>query len=228
MSVGIYVYCVVPRDYEPPPGLTGLEGSAVEGAAVSGLGVWISRIDRPQPSVSLFQQHNEVIEAAVSDQVTPVPLRFGQWLDNEAGLRAALAEKAELYDAKLQQFAGCLEFGLRFLDPEAESEARVVHPDANLSGTQYMQALAASNRLAEQKRVRGDQVRAQVSRLLGDLVRAEQEEQANTPHAVLTLAHLVARSAFDEYRARARALRAELPALRLLVSGPWPPYSFAA
>jgi hypothetical protein len=71
-------------------------------------------------------------------------------------------------------------------------------------------------------------VRLQVGRLLGDLVRAEREEQADTPHAVLTLSHLVARSAFDEYRARARTLRAELPGLRLLVSGPWPPYSFAA
>ena len=60
-----------------------------------------------------------------------------------------------------------------------------------------------------------------------DSVRDEKVETAQTKHAVLTVTHLVAREHFDEYRERGRRLRSVFPALRLLLSGPWPPYSFA-
>jgi hypothetical protein len=91
-----------------------------------------------------------------------------------------------------------------------------------------MQALRESSKLADQRRALADQVRERIQVSLRHLVRAESEEEARTPHAVITLSHLVARPHFDEYRERARQLREVLPALRLLLSGPWPPYSFAA
>jgi hypothetical protein len=58
-------------------------------------------------------------------------------------------------------------------------------------------------------------------------VRAERVEESRTAHAVLTLSHLVARSDFALYRERARQIREVFPELRMLLSGPWPPYSFA-
>ncbi len=212
----------------PPPGLTGLQGSPVTVLSAGAIDVWVSHMDKPQPGVALLQEHNAVVEAAVTEQVTPVPLRFGQWLEDEAALRSALEAKADLYREKLHEFAGCLEFGLRFLDPARNAEARDVHPSAATSGTAYMQALAAGREAEQQQRALAGQVHERVQQVLGHLVRAGQEEDLKTPQAVLTLSHLVARVHFDEYRARARDLRAEFPALRLLVSGPWPPYSFAA
>ena len=44
---------------------------------------------------------------------------------------------------------------------------------------------------------------------------------------VVRAAHLVERGRVAEYRARLRELGAERPDLRLLTSGPWPPYSFS-
>lgn len=226
--MGVYAYCIVPSGHEPPTGLAGLQGSPVSRLSAGAVDVWVSRMDKPQPGVALLQEHNAVVEAAVTEQVTPVPLRFGQWLEDEAALLSALEEKAELYHAKLLEFAGCLEFGLRFLDPERKTEARDVHPSAATTGTAYMQALAAGREAEQKRQALARQVQQRVQQVLGDLTRAGQEEDLKTPQAVLTLSHLVARVHFDEYRACARQLRAEFPELRLLVSGPWPPYSFAA
>ena len=43
---------------------------------------------------------------------------------------------------------------------------------------------------------------------------------------VVRAAHLVGREGVAEYRERLRGLRAARPDVRLLASGPWPPYSF--
>lgn len=225
--MGLYVYCLVPAGHAPPQGLHGLDARAVELLPLDSLAAWISRMDRPQADVERLKEHNAVIEAAVTDAITPVPLRFGQWLESEAALRDVLNERSAQYHRMLTQFAGCLEFGLRFLDPAPAPPARDVHTAPPASGREYMQALVAETKRAQQKKSLAAQVHARVQDVLGRLVRAEKEEKADTAHAVLSLSHLVAHSDFDEYRDRARALRNEFNALRLLVSGPWPPYSFA-
>ena len=225
---GVYAYCVLPATQPPDPSLTGLDGQPVDAVAVDTLLVWVSRMERPQASVEAVQAHNRVVEAAITEAVTPVPLRFGQWLESEAELQAGVAARSADYQAKLTQFAGCLEFGLRLIDPQHESRARDVQGIPATSGFEYMQALRESSRMAEQQRQQADQVHARIRDTMQDLVRAEQAQEERTAHSVVTLSHLVARPDFDEYRARARHLRELFPAMRLLVSGPWPPYSFAA
>lgn len=226
--MGVYAYCVVPAAHRPPAALTGIGGEAVGSSVLENLGIWLSAIERPHPTVEAVRAHNRVVEAAVTEAITPVPLRFGQWLPDEAALRESMTGKAAVYRELLRQFAGCQEFGLRLIEPDVEQKARDVHPPPATSGLAYMQALRESSRLAEQQRQRGEAVRSRISAQLRGLVRAERVEEEQTPHAVVTLSHLVAREDFDEYRERARDLRRLFPEMRLLVSGPWPPYSFAA
>jgi hypothetical protein len=225
--MGVYAYCVVPRDHAPAATLAGIHGAPVSLLAVEELAVWISHIERPEVGVEPIKEHNVVVEAAVTKEVTPVPLRFGQWLIDEAALTAAVREKAPAHRAALEQFAGCLEFGLRLIDPHETGGAREVHAAEAGSGYEYMQALRESSRLAGQRRTQAEQVRDRIRASVQDVVRAEREDETRTPHAVITLSHLVARADFDEYRERARGLRGVFPELRLLLSGPWPPYSFA-
>jgi hypothetical protein len=226
--LGVYAYCVLPATRPPADSLTGVQDRPVAALQIDDLLIWVSHGPRPEPSLEAVQAHNRVVETAVTNTVTPVPLRFGQWLENEAALRSALAERVPGYRRQLAEFAGCLEFGLRLLDPAATPKARDVQASTGTSGFEYMQALRESSRLAEQQREHAETVRARVHETLQDVVRAERVAEERTPHGVLTVAHLVARPRFDEYRERARQLRTMFPAMRLMVSGPWPPYSFAA
>lgn len=225
--MGVYAYCVVPRGHLPVQ-LAGLAGETVELLEVDELGVWVGRMARPEPGVEAIQAHNRIVEVSITEQITPVPLRFGQWLENEDVLTTAIREKSEWYHARLAEFAGALEFGLRIIDPAAEAEARDVRPAGSPSGREYMQALRASSRLADERQAMAGRVRSRIQELMDQLVRAEREDELRTPHAVLTIMHLVARADFHEYRQRANQLRELFPELRWLVSGPWPPYSFAA
>ena len=224
--MGAYAYCVVPAQQQPPAGLVGIDNVAVELLRVDDLGVWMSAGAKPQASVEAVQAHNRVVEVAVTKEVTPVPLRFGQWLEDTIKLGDAVRERGNEYASLLEHFAGCLEFGLRLVDPDETGEAQEVHSQPS-TGTEYMQALRDSTKLAERKQAEIEAIGASVRELLGDIIRDERVESAQTRHAVLTLSHLVAREHFDEYRARARRIRTMFPALRLLLTGPWPPYSFA-
>lgn len=225
--MGIYAYCVVPAGHAPAAPLFGLDNVRVELQPVGDLGVWVTRGARPEGSVANIKVHNSVVEAAVTQEVTPVPLRFGQWLEDDAALLTIMREQAASYQEKLREFAGCLEFGIRLIDPAAPAHGPAEPPAKPASGYAYMQALRESSRLEAEKQSAAQQVRTRVQEVLQDIVRAEREEESRTPHAVVTLTHLVARAHFDEYRERARRLRELFPALRLLLSGPWPPYSFA-
>jgi hypothetical protein len=223
--VGVYAYCAVPRRHAPPEDLRGIEDARVELLELPELGLWVSKLDRPEVTPETVQAHNRVVEVAVTEEVTPVPLRFGQWLDDAARLTESIHPRVAQYLEWLDHFAGCLEFGLRILDPTPRAEAQDVRREAT-TGTEYMQSLRESSNLAERQRAEAEAVAATVRELLRDVVRDERVEPGQTTHAVVTMSHLVARENFDEYRDRARQVRALFPGLRLLLSGPWPPYSF--
>ena len=225
--MGVYAYCVVPPALAIPPRLQGLAGAPVERVVIGDVALWVSRSARPAPGLDAVKAHNAVVEAAVTEAVTPLPLRFGQWLEDEPALIKALGEKAVAYAERLDQIAGCLEFGIRLIDPAEPAEARVVQDVPRTSGLEYMRGLQESSRLADSKRKQAEHVHARVRELLQELVREERVEEARTPHAVLTLSHLVARPQFVAYRERAPQIREMFPELRMLLSGPWPPYSFA-
>jgi hypothetical protein len=225
--MGVYAYCVVPTGFAVPQGLTGLDGAGVELFDAGDVALWVTRGDRPDPGIAAIRVHNAVVEAAVTEEVTPLPLRFGQWLADDAALRAAVAEKTTSYRQRLADFAGCLEFGIRLVDPAEPAATPNPQPGKAATGAAYMRALQESSRLAEQKRTAAESVHAAVRSFLQPVVREEKVEETRTAHAVLTLSHLVARSDFDAYRERARDIREQFPDLRMLLSGPWPPYSFA-
>ena len=225
--MGIYAYCVVPIGHAPGADLRGVSEAAVEIIDAGPVALWVSRMPRPDGTVEQIKAHNTIVEAAVTNEVTPVPLRFGQWVEDEGALVAGMVEQGPSYAEKLRMFAGCMEFGIRVIDPAQPQGAQDVHPERPASGTAYMQALRETSRMAGARQAVADQVRGTIQQKAGVLVKAEQEEESRTPHAVVTLSHLVPRENFDEYRERVRELREEFPALRLLLSGPWPPYSFA-
>lgn len=225
--MGCYGYCVVPAGHEPPVGLAGIDAQAVRTHVTGEFAVWISDTGRPEPSAASVQAHNGVIEAAVTETVTPVPLRFGQWSDNAAVFDTVISEKADWYRGRLVAFAGAMEFGLRVAQPDKPPSARLVRVPPASTGREYMNALRANLAADNGERAEQDRVRAAISEVVAGIAREERFEDAKTPHGIISAAHLVSRSDFNEYRERVQTLRQQFPEMRFLSSGPWVPYSFA-
>ena len=62
---------------------------------------------------------------------------------------------------------------------------------------------------------------------LAPLVLAERAERHDRPPLLASVYHLVPRGRSRAYRRAVATARARLGAVRLSVTGPWPPYAFA-
>jgi hypothetical protein len=225
--MGFYGYCVVPGSHRPPEGLKGLEAAIVAFRPVGGLAVWYSDMSRPDPTIEHIRSHNATVEMAVTEAVTPVPLRFGQWADEAGVFDRIITEKLGWYEDRLRVFAGAMEFGLRIVRPDKQTSAQLVRVPPSESGTAYMNALRARASAKQDEQAEAELVRARIAETVVELVLEERVEDARTPHGLVTISHLVPRKHFEAYRERVHSLREQLGELRFLLSGPWLPYSFA-
>jgi gas vesicle protein GvpL/GvpF len=225
--MGLYVYCVAPSGHSPRAALTGLNHGSVRAHHCAELNCWVSELPaRPEPAINRIREHHTVVEQSITVQITPVPVRFGQWLDSANRLDHHLEEQADRYQALLETFAGALEFGLRLLDP-ARAPATPAAVERPATGQAYLQTLREKMHAHDLSEPQVAEVRRSVHDIFAGLTRAEQFEPLATQRGLLSVSHLVPRAGFDEYRARVDELRGRFANLRLLASGPWPPYSFA-
>ncbi|MBX6363258.1 MAG: GvpL/GvpF family gas vesicle protein [Gemmatimonadetes bacterium] len=226
---GAYLYCLAPAGSVPPAGLVGIEDAPVEAVAVATFTAWYSRLDaRPEPSIERIRRHNQVVEVALTEDATPVPARFGQWFATLAALAEKLRAGAAAHEESLRRVAGAVEFGLRVVDVEAPTSPVPTPAPQATTGRAYLEALAARAAADRSRDQRGQEIAAGIAAILGSAVRQQRIDRARSRHEVVGIAHLVARRDVESYRAGVAAARRRYPELRFLLSGPWPPYSFAA
>jgi hypothetical protein len=228
MDDGFYLYCVVPAGHEPPESLRGIEDERVVALPAAGLVLWATARPRPPaPSVEAIRRHNAVVEAAMTADVTPVPLRFGQFLGGHAAVLERAAERAGEWRRLLDEFAGREEHGVRVVDPALTPAARDVHAAAS-TGRAYLQALARATGEERARAARAQAIADDLGTRLGGLIAQQRVEPLPSAHGLASIAHLVRRADAAAYRNALDAATAAHPSLRFLTSGPWPPYSFAA
>jgi hypothetical protein len=140
-----------------------------------------------------------------------------------------LAERRSVLRASLERVEGAVEMTVRMLVPpiEAAEVSRGAPLSAGRGGRHYLEQVAARERAERNVLAKSAVVRDRVTAAVGALVRAESFGGAAPGSTLATLSHLVPREHIDAYRSALHALRAEDPALAIMVSGPWAPYSFA-
>ena len=222
----LHLYCIVPAGRGVPEHRTGLEGRRPLVVEAGALAVWATEHDRAVPaSVDALRTHNEVVVSAMDTQVTPVPIRFGQTAGDRTAAAELLADTPERWLELLAGFAGRAEYGLRALVDEADAE-QDVHAASSMSGTEYMAGLARRNARSAERRARGEQIVDRVEQRAGVLADDVRVEHFPSGPVLLSVAHLVAWTAADAYHGAMRELRESSADARLLLTGPWPPYSF--
>jgi hypothetical protein len=189
----IHVYGVVDGLDELPP-LEGLGGAPLERRRIGDLDLVVS--DGPGADVTqdAVLRHAEVVEELTNRCAAVLPAQFGHPFGDEGELDAAVEAKAPELARGLERVRGCVEFGVRVAGP--------VEREAALSGTEYMRA-----RLAEERLV---------------------EPLARLSRACSVNAYLVPAENVPAFQDAVLRLEEEHPELTVVCTGPWPPYSFGS
>jgi hypothetical protein len=162
--------------------------------------------------------HDAVARDVAAHAPAVLPARFGTLLDGEAQLREMLAGREPELLAALALVRGREQMTLRLY---GTLDAAPPEPAGDGPGARYLAARAATIGTPR----RHPQIAALLDRV-APLVRAERLEAHQTPPLVASAYHLIDRGGASAYRAALRPPPGASAALRVSISGPWPPYAF--
>lgn len=226
--MGIYLYCIVPRDHHPPAALRGLDDRPVVLAALGEIACWVSDLSaRPEPSLEGLQTHDRVARAAVSVSVSPLPARFGQWFPDGEALRARLSRALGGYEEALAHVAGSVEFGTRIGERPRVAAEQPPRAGGLGPGASYLRTIAGAKARADVAAARERRVHSMIEEALREVVIETRDPRTPSARGANELAHLVRLGDVEDFRSAVAALSERYPELRLVLTGPWPPYSFA-
>jgi hypothetical protein len=213
----LHLYAITDRPEAPLPSVIGLDDAPLCAVRHDGLAAvcsWAEGVDATPPAL---WRHAAVSEALMEDRAV-LPARFGISFSGESRLQGELARREAGLAGSLRRVAGCVELGLRVLaEPQPATAGDASAEDA---GRAYLE-----NRL--EARRRAEALAADVHGPLARVAEEARERVLVTERLPLSAAYLVRRERVDEFRTEVERLAAERPELRLLCTGPWPPYSFA-
>ncbi|MGY1640185.1 GvpL/GvpF family gas vesicle protein [Geodermatophilus sp. SYSU D00703] len=240
-----YAYALARADL-PPVDLVPVTGGRVDRVTAGDLALLVSPVRAEQLRVDeddlseegrlavLARGHDAVIRAAAA--AGPVlPLRFGTVVQDEDGARRLLDAHGAAARRLLARIADAREWGvrlLRTLEPEpALTRSRGDDERASATGTEYL----ARRREALAQRDEAERAAAQAAERLDEVlvphVREAMRRGGSTGSSLLLdAAYLVTPDREEAFRAAVAGLAEELrpEGLDVEVTGPWPPYSFAA
>jgi hypothetical protein len=251
---GVWVYAVTG---DLPEGhltdVTGVGGAAVHPVRQAGLVAVVSRVSLAEFGEEPLRRnledlawleataraHHGVVDALAAAGPT-VAMRLATVYRDDSRVAAMLAERREQLRAALRQIAGRTEFGVKAYavvtaPPDATAESAGRSGSATGPGTAYLlrrrAELATRDRQLDAAMTDADTVHTALSGLAEAARRYVPQHPSLTGESasmVLNGAYLVDADRVDEFVAAVRALDDQHRTVRLELTGPWPPYSFAA
>ena len=230
------LYCIFGASARQDLGLpAGVGGQPVFVVAQNGLSAALSEFAESDliPDISQTLSYERVVEHFFHDQ-TVIPLRYGCKLENASEVVCLLEKHHEEYQTLLRELEGLKEMGIRVLlegsEAGTETKASPLPPESFpgpfSSGAAFL--AAKRQRFLDLDRAVLNQ-RLLVDELCGPLsglfVRRKVESPVLTRSRLLSLYFLVPRASVESFRQAARRLHPKA-AVKLLLSGPWPPYNF--
>ena len=242
MKMSLYVYCLGDELAGPAfEGLAGVGGARARVLTLGSLSAVVSEAGEEPTALTEenLLAHNRVNAAALAAS-TPLPFRFGTRASRERLAEYVTSNESALAEA-LARVRGCVEMGVKVL---AEAEGREARanvgepagatagggaPDASSAGrgTAFLLKKRREMLGEEDARRRAEELAAWLASGVEGLARETNVRLTPAEAIVVRAAHLVERGRVGEYRRRLRSHGAGRAGLRLLASGPWPPYSFS-
>lgn len=203
---------------------TGLARERLRVIAIGRVGAVIGELPRaPRPTPERLRAYDRALQQLAACLPAVLPVRFGTCVDDGDELRVLLRSRQDAFRRSLRAVRGRAQMTLRIAigsgigDPES-APPPLTGAAGSRSGAAYLRARAAA--AAEAKAVPGfESVRAAVGRWVKD-------ERVEKRGHLASVYHLVPRGSAAAYR-RAVERAAAASALRLMISGPYPPYAFS-
>jgi hypothetical protein len=225
----LHVYCLAEGVERLDNTLRGVSGASVRlvefdedlSAVVSVCGTDAFAVNRRNALA-----HHEVVRS-ITEKTTPLPARFGTLVTVEQ-LRIYVSTHQQAIKAKLAHVRGGVEMTVRMIRALANTPQESQTEETIGPGTAFL--LEKRREILREKTgaAQREQLSTWLHERLGDLIK--EQKISITPSETVILAradHLIDRAKVQEYRGKMGAAIQERPDIRFLVSGPWPPYSFA-
>jgi hypothetical protein len=242
----VYLYAVADAADAPDHAISGVEGAPVRRVVADGLAAVVSSVDAERFGEEALRRHLEdlrwletaarahhqvVASVARSGPVAPVRLAT-VYLDDQ-NVRALLHERASALRRALDRVRGRCEWGVKaFAAPTPATDDREEAGGAKPGTSYLMRRRAERDRGADRLRAAAEAAEA-VHREISDLAVATRRYEPQDPRLSGRHEQMVLNAAYLVDEAEAAALRRlvedrEVRELRLELTGPWAPYSFAA
>ncbi|MFI1446095.1 GvpL/GvpF family gas vesicle protein [Streptomyces virginiae] len=177
--------------------------------------------------------HHDVVQA-VAARAPVLPLRMATVYQDDHRARQALAAQQDVFGQRLDQLRAHTEYGVKiYLTPEAAQPPTATPAPAASPGKAYLQARRAQRHsrdaVYQQAEQAAETIETIASRHATQRVRhAPQRGELTGPQEnVLNDAYLIPDDQAGPFQAAIADAAQHFPDLRIEVTGPWAPYSFA-
>lgn len=245
-----YLYAVMrPAPAGGAQGMAGVGGAPVRVLSVDGLECLVSTVPLSEFGESALRRnlgdlgwlertaraHDEVVRAATA-AATTAPLRLATVYRDDASAIASVRDLAASAGALLDRLDGRVEWGVKVFaaQPPQDPPADTPDPTQTTPGTAYLRRRrAAASQRATALETAAQQAESVYRALAGTAVAGRRHRLQDPALSgvvepmLLNAAFLVDAGSAERFRTTAGGIAADHAGIRMDVTGPWPPYSFA-
>jgi hypothetical protein len=182
----------------------------------------------PAPSVRNLRRYAAVIESLAASTSAILPARYGTTVAHVDELSLVIRSRS-LLRQRLKAVRGRAQMTIRLLESESgdapsQRQSTVTRRTrlrlgyGATQGTQYLRRKMAAA-VAARDVPAFDPIRPAIRHYV-------KEERVERRSGIVTINHLVSRATVDKYRSAVERAADDID-VRLMVTGPWPPYAFA-
>lgn len=237
MADSRYVYAIVAHGTRLPAELSGFTGERLQLTEWKDLAAVTGLIEEAAVSTdtSIVLGHEAVVEA-IRECVPALPVRFGTIFTDASALERALERRYTVLKSDFNRLGDKLEFGLNALwsdrdeIEEATQQAAVQtrQTEGLGPGSAYLWTRVEEIRRQDARRARARGAALELNSVLAPLALEYRQVLAPSPRLALRMAYLLEPGGEEAFKQAFERIRRDMRDLKLLLSGPWPPYTFVS
>lgn len=234
-----YVYSVLTRETHLPKGLVGIDGGSLYAISCGDLVAAAGTVTRAKilPTTENVLRHEAIVEA-VHREGASVPVRFGTVLPDTDAVRETLAAHREQLTKDIACVGDKQEMGVIVLWSQSEADSDGLAAEdtrqdddegasqQHHSGTRYMLARFREYKREAELRDKATSIQWDVDGVLRIHTLDSKHSVLPTPGIAVRASYLIEPGQIGSFTLAFDELRRQRSDLRMLLTGPWPPYNF--